>query len=412
MPAMDSIIPRHARKQVATALADTPVVMVNGPRQCGKTTLVRGFETGGRRYISLDDETALGAARDDPAGFLRPLDSAILDEVQRAPELLRAIKLTVDNDRRPGRFLLTGSADLLALPTISDSLAGRMEIVTLLPLSQTEIARTSSRFIDRLFKGALPQPSEVSTGSKLVQRVLRGGYPEMLRRADHTRRRNWARDYVAAIVQRDVRDISTIERLDVLPQLLRILAQQSGQLTNFTQIGGQIGLDDKTARKYLGVLEQLFLCRRLEPWHGNRLSRLIKTPKLHFLDSGLLAALLGATPERIGEDRAVLGTLLETFVYTEVLKAAETGERSISLYHYRDKDQNEVDLVLEDEIGRIVGLEIKAAATVRPADFAGLRKLAAATGKRFCLGAVLHDGDAVTGFGENLVAAPLSCLWG
>lgn len=411
MPPRDALIPRHAKRQVATALADTPVVMVNGPRQCGKTTLVRGFETSGRRYISLDDETALGAARDDPAGFLRPLDSAILDEVQRAPELLRAIKLTVDNDRRPGRFLLTGSADLLALPTISDSLAGRMEIVTLLPLSQTEIARTSSRFIDRVFTGKLPQPSEVSIGAKLVQRVLRGGYPEMLRRADHARRRNWARDYVAAIVQRDVRDISTIERLDVLPRLLRILAQQSGQLTNFTQIGGQIGLDDKTARKYLGVLEQLFLLRRLEPWHGNRLSRLIKTPKLHFLDSGLLAALLGATPDRIGEDRAVLGTLLETFVYTEVLKAAEAGGRSISLYHYRDKDQNEVDLVLEDEIGRIVGLEIKAAATVRPADFAGLRKLAAATGKHFCLGAVLHDGDAVTGFGDHLVAAPLSCLW-
>ena len=234
----------------------------------------------------------------------------------------------------------------------------------------------------------------------------------MLRRADPARRRNWARDYVAAIVRRDVRDVSAIERLDVLPRLLRILAQHSGQLTNFTRIGGQIGLDDKTVRKYLGVLEQLFLARRLEPRHNNQLSRLVKTPKLHFLDSGLLAALLGATPERVADDRAIFGALLETFAFTELLKLAAICERQVALYHCRDKDLDEVDLVMEDETGAIVGLEIKAAATVRPADFGGLRKLAAATGKKFRLGAVLHDGDAVIGFGDRLIAAPLSCLWG
>ena len=410
-PADDALIPRHATRQVAIALADTPVVMVNGPRQCGKTTLVRGFAADGRRYISLDDETALAAARDDPAGFLRPLDRVIVDEVQRAPELLRAIKLPVDQDRRPGRFLLTGSADLLALPTVSDSLAGRMEVVTLLPLSQAEMQRTLSRFIDQAFAGKTPEGAGADAGAKLVQRVLRGGYPEMLRRADPARRRNWARDYIAAIVRRDVRDIASIERLDVLPRLLRVLAQHSGQLTNFTQLGGQIGLDEKTARKYLGVLEQLFLVRRLEPWHSNRLSRLLKTPKMHFLDSGLLAALLGVTPERVASDRTVLGVLLETFVFTEVMKLATVSKRPIALYHYRDKDKNEVDIVIEDESGGVVGLEIKAAATVRPADFAGLRKLAAASGRTFRLGVVLHDGDAVTGFGERLVAAPISCLW-
>ncbi len=412
MPAADdTLIPRHAARQVATALADTPVVMVNGPRQCGKTTLVRGFAVDGRRYVSLDDETALGAARDDPAGFLRPLDRAILDEVQRAPELLRAIKLSVDHDRRPGRFLLTGSADLLTLPTVSDSLAGRMEVVTLLPLSQAELQRTTSRFIDQAFAGKTLEVIEAASGEKLVQRVLRGGYPEMLRRADPARRRNWARDYIAAIVQRDVRDISSIERLDVLPRLLRILAQHSGQLTNFTQLGGQIGLDEKTARKYLGVLEQLFLVRRLDPWHHNRLSRLLKTPKLHFLDSGLLAALLGVTSERVVGDRMLLGVLLETFVFTEVLKLSAVSERQITVYHYRDKDKNEVDIVIEDESGGVVGLEIKSSATVRPADFAGLRKVAAAAGRKFRLGVVLHDGDAVTGFGERLVAAPISSLW-
>ena len=412
MPASDDVlIPRHAAKQVATALADTPVVMVNGPRQSGKTTLVRDFAVKGRRYISLDDETVLTAARNDPAGFIRPLDRVILDEVQRAPELLRAIKLSVDQDRRPGRFLLTGSANLLTLPTVSDSLAGRMEVVTLLPLSQPELERTTGRFIDLAFSGKAPELFESAADEKLVQRVLRGGYPEMLWRADPARRRTWARDYIAAIVQRDVRDISSIERLDALPRLLRILAQHSGQLTNFTQLGGQIGLDEKTARKYLGVLEQLFLVRRLEPWHSNRLSRLVKTPKLHFLDSGLLAALLGVTPERVTGDRTVLGVLLETFVFTEVLKMATLNERQIALFHYRDKDQSEVDLVIEDDSGGVVGIEIKASATVRPADFAGLRKLAGAAGKNFRLGVVLHDGDAVIGFGDQLFAASLSCLW-
>lgn len=411
MPPADALIPRHAAHQVGIALADTPVVMVNGPRQCGKTTLVRGFESRGRRYISLDDETVLAAARSDPAGFLRPLDSAILDEVQRAPELLRAIKLSVDNDRRPGRFLLTGSADLLTLPTVSDSLAGRMEVITMLPLSQAEIARSDNRLLDHLFKGTLPQPARSSVGAQLVQRVLRGGYPEMLHRADPARRRTWARDYVAAIVRRDVRDIAAIEKLDVLPRLVRVLAHQSGQLTNFTRIGGQIGLDDKTARKYLGLLEQLYLLRRLEPWHGNRLSRLLKTPKLHFLDSGLLAALVGATPEQVHDHRGMLGGLLETFVFAEVLKATQAAGGSVALYHYRDRDQNEVDLVLEDERGCIVGLEVKSAATVRAADFTGLRRLSTAAGKRFRLGVVLHDGEAVTGFGDSLLAAPLSCLW-
>lgn len=406
-----AIIPRHAARQVRIALADTPVVMVNGPRQCGKTTLVRGFETRDRRYISLDDETVLAAARSDPTGFLRPLDSAILDEVQRAPELLRAIKLSVDNDRRAGRFLLTGSADLLTLPTVSDSLAGRMEVVTMLPLSQAEIARTDSRLLEQVFRGSLQPPARASVGAQMVQHVLRGGYPEMVRRADPARRRTWARDYVAAMVRRDVRDIATIEKLDVLPRLVRVLAHQSGQLTNFTQIGGQIGLDDKTARKYLGLLEQLYLLRRLEPWHGNHLSRLLKTPKLHFLDSGLLAALLGSTPEQVRDDRGLLGRLLETFVYAEVLKATQAAGGSVALYHYRDRDQNEVDLVLEDEMGHIVGVEVKAAATVRPGDFAGLHRLAAVAGKRFRLGVVLHDGEGVTGFGDRLLAAPLSCLW-
>lgn len=405
------LIPRTTSATVLVALEDTPVVMVNGPRQCGKTTLVRTFADPHRAYVSLDDETALAAARSDPVGFLRPLDQAVIDEVQRAPELLRAIKKVIDEDRRPGRYLLTGSADVLTLPTISESLAGRMEVVTMLPLSQAEISRRETRFVEQAFAGTLPKPSRHGDAEDLVRRVLTGGYPEMLRRGEPARRRVWARDYLKAIVQRDARDIASLEKLDQLPRLLRALAHHAGQLCNFTQLGGQIGLDDKSTRKYLGVLEQLFLVRRLEPWHSNRLSRLIKTPKLHFLDSGLLASLLNATPGRLAEKRDLLGSLLETFVFDEVLKAVAASPVAITLAHYRDKDQNEVDIVMENEAGDIVGLEVKASATVRAADFAGLRRLADATGKHFRLGVILHDGDAIVGFGERLFAAPVASLW-
>ena len=407
----NSLYPRFVTAIVSTALKDTPVVMVTGPRQCGKTTLIRDLVSGSREFLSLDDDTVLASARSDPAGLIRGLDQSALDEVQRAPELLRAIKRSVDQDRRPGRFLLTGSANLLAIPTVSESLAGRMEIVSLLPLSQAEIGGHKPAFLKTAFKGKVSKPSDPIMGTNLVDAVLVGGYPEMLRRNRPERRQAWARDYIRAIVERDVRDIAEIEKLDQVPRLLRVLAQYSGQLTNFTQLGGQIGLDDKTTRKYVAILEQLFLVRRIEPWFRNHLNRLVKTPKLHFLDSGLLAALSGITATRIASDRAIFGRLLETFVFSEVLKQISWTEGSYSLYHYRDKDQDEVDIVVEDDAGALVGIEVKAGATVNTSDFKGLRKLAGACGNDFKLGLVLYDGDRAVPFGRRLFAAPLSCLW-
>ena len=299
---------RFAAARVTAALKDTPVVMVTGPRQCGKTTLVRDLVAGARAYRTLDDETALAGARQDATGFVRGLDRSTIDEVQRAPDLLRAIKQSVDQDRRPGRFLLTGSANVLTLPTVSESLAGRMEVVTLLPLARPN--RAKATFLRKAFAGTLATPPEELIGHDLVRAVLTGGFPEMLRRTEAARRRAWARDYVRALIQRDVRDIADVERLDQMPRLLRVLAHHSGQLTNFTQIGGQHGLDDKTTKKYVAVFEQLFLVRRLEPWFNNHLNRLVKTPKLHFLDSGLLAAVLGITAERIAGERALFGPLV------------------------------------------------------------------------------------------------------
>jgi len=405
------LYPRFAAAAAAVALADTPVVMVIGPRQCGKTTLVRDQVKGRRQFLTLDDDTVLESARSDPAGLVRGLDNATIDEVQRAPELLRAIKRRVDEDRRPGRFLLTGSANLLTLPQVSDSLAGRMAIVNLFPLAQAEIRRQKPVFLKSGFRGKPGPPGQIVVGKALVEAVLTGGYPEMLKRPRPERRRAWARDYIRAIVERDVRDIAEIEKLDRMPRLLRVLAQRSAQLTNFAQMGGEIGFDEKTTAKYTAILEQLYLVRRVEPWFRNELSRLVKTPKLHFLDSGLQAALLGATAERIAKDRTLFGRLLETFVFSELLKEASWLDTGCAIYHYRDKDQDEVDFVVEDAAGAVVGIEVKASATVTGADFKGLRKLAAACGASFKLGAVLYDGDQTLPFGRRLFAVPVSCLW-
>jgi hypothetical protein len=403
---------RFAVDRVVAALQDTPVVMVVGPRQCGKTTLVRNLMPGERAYVTLDDDTVLQGAREDPAAFVRSFDRVTIDEVQRAPDLLRAIKRSVDQDRRPGRFLLTGSANVLTLPTVSESLAGRLEVVTLLPLSRAETRGRRPQFLRRAFTGALVRPPEAVIDRELVQAVLAGGYPEMLRREAPGRRQAWGRDYIRAIVQRDVRDVADVERLDQMSRLLRVLAHHSGQLTNFTKIGGQNNLDDKTTKKYIAILEQLFLVRRVEPWFRNRLKRLVKTPRLHFLDSGLLAAILGVTSERIARDRTLFGPLLETFVFAEVLKQGAWRDEQCSFSHYRDKDQDEVDIVIENETAELVGIEVKAAATVYASDFKGLRKLADATGDALRLGLVLYDGENTIPFGDRMFAAPVSCLWG
>ena len=406
------LIPRLSAKRVADALKDTPVVMVTGPRQAGKTTLVQEFVDDKRRYVTLDDDTVLAGARGDPAAFLRGMDRAVIDEVQRAPELLRAIKQSVDGDRRAGRFLLTGSANVLALPRVSESLAGRMEVVTLLPLSLAEMRGTKPSFLQNAFAGKIGKTSDLLVGDDLTSAVLTGGYPEMLSRNDPKRRQAWAREYVRAIVQRDVRDIAEVDKLDRMTRLFQILAQHSGRLVNLSQIGGQIGLDDKTVGKYVAILEQLFIMRRVEPWFRNRLKRLLKTPKVHFIDSGLLAAILGATAGRIASDRAILGPLLEAFVFSEIAKQIEWFDEPCTLHHYRDKDQDEVDLIVEDGTGAILGVEVKAAASVTGADFKGLKKLAGACGNDFNLGVVLYDGAQVVPFGERMFAAPVSCLWG
>lgn len=404
--------PRFVERRIRDALTDTRVVLLVGPRQSGKTTLAQKLAGEGMTFLTLDNATTLDAARTDPVGFVRGLDHAIIDEIQRAPDLLLAIKESVDNDPRPGRFLLTGSSNLMTLPRVADSLAGRMETVRLLPLAQSEIRGIPPSFFSDLFSGRVPTVSEAIVGDDLTEVVLAGGYPEGFARRSPARRERWYLDYVDAILQRDLQDVAQIEQAQQMPRLLRVLAQHSGQLVNYSGIGAPLGINHVTTRKYVGALESLFLTMTLPPWYTNDLKRLIKTPKLHFLDSGLLAALRDLSLARLRTERELYGSLLETFVLAELLKLASWSEDRLEFTHFRDKQQNEVDVVVENRQGRVLGIEVKASATVTTSDFAGLHRLAEGCGDRFAMGLVLHDHDKTIPFGEHMFAAPISTLWG
>ena len=413
---MDKIPNRYTRlmkSRMDQAMLDTPIVLLSGPRQAGKTTLARQMaKDRGLQYITLDDQLALDSARMDPVGMVRNLKDAVIDEVQRVPDLLLALKKSVDEDRRAGRFLLTGSANLMTLPTVADSLAGRMETLTLLPLSQSEIESQTDNWIECAFAGQFLQHAVGVTAQELVQRVLCGGYPEALSRPSGNRRNTWGRQYLDSLIQRDVREIAHVQKLSELPQLLRGVAQTAGQLCNYAQLGAQLGLDSKTAAKYMGIFEQLYLLKRVDVWSNNRLQRVVKSPKLQFIDSGLLSILLGLSLEETQINRTRFGPVLETFVYGELLKHANTSEQEFRLMYYRDANKLEVDVVIENAQGDLLAIEVKASATVKASDFKGLRKFAELVGPSFKKGVVFYDGDTTMPMGDDLWAVPISSLWG
>ncbi len=402
---------RFAKIRVQEALADTRVVLISGPRQSGKTTLATAIAADEIPFFTLDDPTVLAAANDDPVGFLRGLDRAVIDEIQRAPDLMLAIKTEVDRNQIPGRFLLTGSANLMTVPRVADSLAGRMEVVKLLPLSRAEIEGKKSTFLDNVFAGVMPTVENVILGDDLIEIVLAGGYPEAITRTKWGRKQDWYHSYIDAIVQRDVRDIANIEQLAVMPKLLNVMAEYSGQLVNYSGIGSGVDLNHVTTQKYLGIFESLFIVQTLQPWFTNKLKRLTKSPKLHFLDAGLLAALRDISPDVMRKDKTSFGPVLETFVFSELQKIATWSGQRCTFSHFRDKDKNEVDIVIENRRGEVVGIEVKSSASVSTSDFSGMRKLAEACGDKFVLGLVLYDHDQVVPFGDKMMAAPLSCLW-
>ncbi|MCY4609246.1 MAG: ATP-binding protein [bacterium] len=402
---------RLLERKIGEALSDTPVVLIVGPRRAGKTTLVRKIGGTDRAYTTLDDQSTLDAAQSDPAGFVRGLNEATIDEIQRAPELLLAIKKSVDEGYRPGRFLLTGSANVMTLPRVAESLAGRIETLRMLPLARAEVEATEPTFLDRVFAGKLRGTRQATVGDELVRVALAGGFPEALARESERRRQSWARSWLASVLTRDLRDIAEIEKLTELPKFVRLLAEHSGKLVNYSRFGSGIGVSHKTSQRYVSLLEQVFVVATLQPWYTNALKRIVKTPKLHFLDCGLLAGARGLTFARLKADHGEFGGLLESFVFSEILKLMTASDLQLTPYHFRDQGMREVDIVLERDDGMIAGIEIKASATVRSGDFMGLRTLAEACGERFSYGVILYDSTELVPFGDRMVAAPLSCLW-
>jgi len=406
-------IPRHLEPRLREALRDTPAVLIHGPRQSGKTTLARTVgEARGYRYVSFDDSDALTLARTDPVGFVSRLpEKSILDEVQKAPEIFSALKLAIDRRRTPGRYILTGSANVLLVPGLSDSLAGRMEILHLHPLSQSEIEGTRSRFLDLLFRGRFKSGLSERLGSELANRIVRGGYPAAVARRAPARRRLWYRDYVETQIQRDIRDLSRVRSLDTMPKLLEFAAARTARILNVADLGAPLELTRPTIHEHVALLERVFLIERLPSWDRNPTNRLVKRPKLHLRDTGIACELLQFDSARLEADRSVFGSMLETFVLQELRRQAAARRDPIRFFHYRDRDDYEVDIVLELGYGRVAGIEVKSAATVQAADFRGLRKLREVVGKLFVAGVVVYDGGATIDFGDSMYGAPVRRLW-
>lgn len=407
-----SLFPRYLQPKVAEALLDTPVVCILGPRQVGKSTLCKQLAPE-RHYLTFDDHTTLNAAKLDPTGFIQSLPTYVtLDEVQRVPELLLAIKAEVDRNRQPGRFLLTGSANLLLLPRVKESLAGRIEILHLQPLTEAEKERTQPDFLPRLLSQNLA-PSITTTQQEipgLAERICAGGYPEASARTPH-RARQWFQQYLNTIIQNDVNDIANIRNEDELQRLAELLALRTGNLLNVNSIATDLQMRRETADKYISILEHLFLVHRLPPWHSNQSKRLIKTPKLHWTDSGLVAALNNLKIKDWADFSTNFGPVLESFVVQQIRAQADWLDEPVRFSHYRDKDQAEVDLVIEK--GREVwGIEVKKAATIQPKDGEGLKRLANQAGEHFRGGALIYCGSNALPLGvPQCVAVPIDWLW-
>lgn len=408
-----TLVERTAEDTIKLALTDTPVVVVNGPRQVGKTTLTRNLSyPGSVEFVTLDDKANRVAAGRDPRSFVRRrADTLVIDEAQFQPSLFRAIKAEVDRDRRPGRFVLTGSSRLLSAPDMASSLVGRVEIVELWPFSQGELAGARDRFVDEVFNDPIGLIHNHETErDDIIERIVTGGYPEVVHRHS-TRRQTWFEGYLTTITQSVIRDLSSIERLAEIPKLLRLCAARTGNELNVSALANEFGFPTRTVDGYLALLGQAFLVDRIPAWSTNLSRKVIRRPKITITDTGLASYLIGASRATVGQIGGPFGQLMETFVANEVRKQLTWSENRPSLWHFRDRSGAEVDLVLEHPDGRVVGIEVKATSSPSGDDLRGLRFLADRLGDRFHFGILLHTAPEATRFGPNIAALPVSVLW-
>ncbi len=410
-----TVYTRHIGPNLKEAMEDSPVVLIQGPRQCGKTTLAQMVgNPAGYAYRSFDDEDIRSFAETDPIGFVNDLpERVILDEVQKVPRLFSSIKLSVDRNRTPGRFILTGSVNVLQVREITDSLAGRMQIIRLHPLSQSELSQTPPKFLDSLFSSGFKHRHNKTPEEKIVHRIVAGGYPAALRLSSERRRVGWYKSYIEALVQGDVPDISNIRSPEILSDLLALAAAQTAQLLSVNGLSSSFQLSRPTVHDYLSLLKKMFLVETLPAWHNNRVKRLIKTPKLHLSDTGIACALMDLDQRALVSDRSLLGHVLETFVLQELQRQASGHKESHKFFHYREKmdKETEVDIVIQRGAFNLAGVEVKASATLNKSDFHGLRRLKAVAGKHFACGVLVYNGETSGKIDDKLYAVPLRSLW-
>ncbi|HUJ05844.1 MAG TPA: ATP-binding protein [Streptosporangiaceae bacterium] len=415
MEPAQELFPRHAWRAVNAALHDTRVVVINGARQAGKSTLARLVmsEYPGSELRYLDEAPLRDAAQADPGLFVRHDGLLVIDEVQRVPDLFLAIKHEVDIDPRPGRFLLTGSARLAGLRAIPDLLPGRSETIELSPLSQGEIDNRPDGFIDAVLEhgSGIRVPPSTLRRDDYVERALRGGYPEAVRRDDPGRRARFFESYISDVINRDVRQLAEIERARDMRRLINLIAASTGTLANPASMANRLQVPATTVKRYLDLLDLVFITRRIPAWSSNLVTRAVATPKLLLNDSGLAAHLTGMSLKKARHPTAPVGPLLETFVLGELTRQLTFANQPVRLYHYRDRDQYEVDAVLESASGQIVACEVKAGETVRSEDFRGIERLGRRLGDKLVAGIVLYAGHSPLAFGDRLRAWPMSALW-
>lgn len=411
-----SMYKRNIINSIIEALSDTPVILINGARQTGKSTLCSKIiedEAFQGQLLTMDDPATLLAAQKDPLGFLEDVGKhIIIDEAQRAPELFIPIKKLIDEDRKKRRIILTGSADVMMMPKVGDSLAGRIEIHNLWPLSQDEINGTQSNFLHTLLDTEKKFKPSDSSWKNIAEKMRVGGYPESLERSSPSRRSKWFSDYITAILQKDIRDLANIEGLTEIPNVLKLIATRVGSTINMSDIARLSGVKNTTLKRYVTLLEHIFLIVKIPAWTKNAEGQLVKSPKVYLNDTGLLNHLIGLEDESFLDQRANAGAFLENFVIMEIIKQLSWSDLYLKPYHFSIHRGSEVDLVLEDRRGGLYGIEIKSAATLQDGDFSGLRKLSDLAGDKFKRGIVLYTGDNyLGGFGDNLQAVPISALW-